>query len=129
PAGTARAFRLPVGVAVSGRVTDKRGLPVAAADWDAILESTSVIAATPTDNTTLDGSYRYVVAPGLYKLRLTPPVATGLDSVIIEHVALGRDTTINVDFAALGGGGGGAGGSPVGGSAPVGKPQHPPPAL
>jgi len=119
----ARDFTLPVGVAISGRVTDKRGLPVSAADWDAILESTNTTAATPTDNTTFDGSYRYVVARGLYKLRLTPPASSGLDSVVIQHVSLERDTTINVDYAALGGGGGGDG-SPVLRFGPAGNPTH-----
>ncbi|MEQ1833393.1 MAG: FlgD immunoglobulin-like domain containing protein, partial [Candidatus Eisenbacteria bacterium] len=60
--------------------------------------------------------------PGTYRLRLTPPVSTGLDSVVLRNVAITRDTTINVDYAALGGGGGGA--SPVIRFAPRGNPTH-----
>lgn len=99
-------FTVARGAVVSGRVTDARGLPVSGADWDAILES-GAGAATPNDNTELDGRYRYVVAPGLYRLRLTPPANSGLDSVVFRNVPIQRDTTINVDYAALGGGGGG----------------------
>ena len=115
-------FTVAVGVAVTGLVTDRLGLPVGQADWDAILEG-GAGAATPGDNTGFDGRYRYVVAPGLYRLRLTPPASSGLDSVVFRNVALGRDTTINVDYAALGGGGGN-GGSPVIRFAPQGNPTH-----
>lgn len=115
-------FTLAIGVTVSGLVTDRLGLPVGQADWDAILEG-GAGAATPGDNTEFDGHYRYVVAPGLYRLRLTPPASTGLDSVVFRNVALSRDTTINVDYAALNGGGG-TGGSPVIRFAPQGNPTH-----
>lgn len=115
-------FTVAVGAAVTGLVTDRLGQPVAQADWDAILES-GPGAATPGDNTGFDGRYRFVVAPGLYRLRLTPPASTGLDSVVFRNVAITRDTTINVDFAALGGGGGN-GGSPVVRFAPQGNPTH-----
>ena len=114
-------FTVSVGAIVTGSVTDKEGRPVGEADWDAILES-GAGAATPGDNTGFDGRYRFVVAPGIYRLRLTPPVSTGLDSVIFRNVAITRDTTINVDFAALSGGGGGT--SPVIRFAPVGNPTH-----
>lgn len=113
-------FTVAVGAIVSGSVTDALGRPVGQADWDAILES-GVGAATPGDNTGFDGRYRYVVAPGVYRLRLTPPASTGLDSVVFRNVAITRDTTINVDYAALSGGGGS---SPVIRFAPLGNPTH-----
>ena len=113
-------FMVAVGAIVSGSVTDALGRPVGQADWDAILES-GAGAATPGDNTGFDGRYRYVVAPGVYRLRLTPPASSGLDSVIFRNVAITRDTTINVDYAALGGGGGD---SPVIRFAPLGNPTH-----
>src|SRR5262249_51683148 len=50
------------------------------------------------------------------------PAATGLDTVVFENVAITRDTTINVDFAALGGGGGTA--SPIVRFGPSGNPMH-----
>lgn len=115
-----RDFTVARGVVVTGRVTDKVGQPVGQADWDAILEG-GPSAATPGDNTEFDGTYRYVVAPGIYRLRLTPPVSTGLDSVVFRNVALERDTVINVDYAALSGGGSG---SPVVRFAPQGNPTH-----
>jgi hypothetical protein len=65
----ARDFTLQIGVAVSGRVTDRLGLPVGLADWDAILEADGLGAATPNDNTEFDGTYRFVVAAGVYRLR------------------------------------------------------------
>lgn len=118
----ARDFTLQIGVAVSGRVTDRVGQPVALADWDAILEADGLGAATPNDNTEFDGTYRFVVAPGVYRLRVTPPTSSGLDSVVFRNVALVRDTTINVDYAALNGGG--AGSSPVVRFVPQGNPTH-----
>ncbi len=118
----AQDFTLAVGVVVTGRVTDKQGLPVGQADWDAIRESDGLGAATPGDNTGFDGRYRFVVAPGSYRLRVTPPTATGLDSVVFRNVALVRDTVIDVDYAALGTPGGD--GSPVVRFAPLGNPTH-----
>jgi hypothetical protein len=118
-----RDFTLAVGVAVSGHVTDERGLPVANGNWLAVLEATEQGAATPGDHTLPDGSYRWVVAPGVYRLKLTPPPGSGLDSVQFEHVSLARDTVINVDYAALNGGGGN-GGSPVIRFAPNQNPTH-----
>jgi protocatechuate 3,4-dioxygenase beta subunit len=112
-------FTLPRGVAVSGLVTDRQGRPVAQADWDAIAEGNGAIATTPNDNTGYDGRYRFVVTPGIYRLRLTPPASSGLDSVVFERVALVRDTTIVVDYAALTGAG-----SPVLRFAPAGNPTH-----
>lgn len=103
-------FTVSRGAIVTGLVTDTQGQPVGGADWDAILES-GAGAATPGDNTESDGRYRFVVAPGLYRLRLTPPTSTGLDSVVLRNVPIQRDTTINIDYAAFGGGGGT--GSPV----------------
>lgn len=118
----AQDFTLEVGVVVTGRVTDKQGLPVGQADWDAIREDNGLGAATPGDNTGFDGRYRFVVAPGLYRLRVTPPTATGLDTVVFRNVALVRDTVLDVDYAALGTPG--AGGSPVVRFAPLGNPTH-----
>src|SRR5204863_386766 len=69
-----------------------------------------------------DGRYRMVLVPGLYRLRLLPPASTGLDSVVFQNVAIGRDTTIDVDYAIQAGGGGGA--SPVVRFAPRGNPTH-----
>ena len=118
----AQDFTLAVGVVVTGRVTDTQGLPVGQADWDAIREDNGIGAATPGDNTNFDGTYRYVVAPGSYRLRVTPPTSTGLDSVVFRNVALVRDTVIDVDYAALGNAG--SGGSPVVRFAPLGNPTH-----
>lgn len=118
----AQDFTLAVGVAVTGRVTDKQGLPVGQADWDAIREADGLGAATPGDNTGFDGRYRFVVAPGTYRLRVTPPTSTGLDSVVFRNVALVRDTVIDVDYAALGSSG--DTGSPVVRFAPLGNPTH-----
>ncbi len=120
-ATVSRDFTVARGAIVSGLVTDALGRPVGAADWDAILES-GVGAATPGDNTGSDGRYRFVVAPGLYRLRLTPPIATGLDSVVLRNVPIARDTVINIDYAAFGGGG--SGGSPVVRFGPQRNPVH-----
>ena len=114
-------FTLDFGVAVSGTVTDKLGRPVAGANWLAAIEG-GAVAVTPNDKPDADGHYRFVVAPGLYKLRLTPPASSGLDSVVFNNVALARDTTINVDYAAIAGGS--AGSSPVVRFAPRGNPTH-----
>jgi len=118
-----RDFTVAVGVAVTGLVTNTQGRPVIAGDWDAILEADGVGAATPGDNTGIDGRYRFVVAPGTYRLRFTPPAGSGLDSVVFRNVALSRDTTINVDYAALGGGGG-PGASPIVRFSPTANPTH-----
>jgi len=115
-------FTLPVGAAVSGRVTDKLGNPIPHANWLVAEAETGAGAATPGDNTDLDGNYRWVVAPGVYRLKLGFPAATGLDTLYFENVPIARDTTIDVDFAALGGGGGG--GSPVLRFAPKSNPTH-----
>src|SRR5262245_14990060 len=77
-------FTLEIGAAVSGLVTDKQGRPVGEGDWDAILEATEQGAATPGDNTGLDGRYRFVVAPGTNRLRFTPPLSTGLDTLVFR---------------------------------------------
>jgi protocatechuate 3,4-dioxygenase beta subunit len=114
-------FTVAVGAVVTGTVTDKLGRPVAAADWDAVLVG-GATAVTPGDNTDFDGTYRFVVAPGLYRLRLLPPPSTGLDSVVFNNVDLSRDFTLDVDYAALSAGGGGA--SPVIRFKPKGNPTH-----
>ena len=116
-----QSFTVPFGAAVTGAVFDKLGRPVGNAKWTAFLESGAGVA-TPGSSTKFDGQYRCVLEPGLYKLRLTPPASTGLDSVILHNVAITRDTTIDVDYAVLAGGGSGA--SPVIRFAPRGNPTH-----
>jgi hypothetical protein len=116
-------FTLAVGAVVSGRVTDKQGFPIANGNWLAVLEATEEGAATPGDHTLPDGKYRFVLPPGVYRLKITPPASTGLDSVQFEHVSVTRDTVIDVDYAALSGGGGG-GGSPVVRFGPGHNPTH-----
>ncbi len=114
-------FTVALGATVTGSVTDKLGRPVAGADWDATLEG-GPNAVTPGDNTDFDGQYRFVVAPGLYRLRLLPPASAGLDSVVFDNVDVSQDLTLNVDYAALSGGGGGA--SPIIRFTPKGNPTH-----
>jgi hypothetical protein len=116
-----QSYTLVPGAGITGVVSDKAGRPIAKANWDVWLESGEA-AATPGDNTGLDGQYRMVLAPGLYKMRLTPPASTGLDSVVMHNVAISRDTTIDVDYAILTGGTGGS--SPVVRFAPRGNPTH-----
>jgi hypothetical protein len=116
-------FTLATGAVVSGRVTDKQGFPIVNGNWLAVVEATEEGAATPGDHTLADGSYRFVLAPGVYRLKLTPPASTGLDSVQFDHVTVARDTVIDVDYAALGGGGG-SGDSPVVRFGPGKNPTH-----
>jgi len=103
-----QSFVLPVGAVVSGLVSDKLGRPIAQANWLVADQVTGAGAATPGDNTGLDGRYRWVVVPGVYRLKLGFPAATGIDTVVFENVAISRDTTIDVDLAAVDGGGGGS---------------------
>lgn len=115
------SFTLPIGVAVTGLVTDKQGRPIPKAHWLVEEQATGAGAATPGDNTGLDGRYRWVVPPGFYRMKLAFLPSTGLDTVRFENVHIVQDTTINVDFAALGGG---SGGSPVVRFGPIGNPTH-----
>ena len=115
-------YTLPFGAAVTGVVSDKNGRPVSNAKWSVLDERTGAIAATPKPGSVFDGSYRLVLVPGLYRLRLAPPASTGLDSVVYQHVAISRDTTLDVDYAVLAAGPGGS--SPVIRFAPRGNPTH-----
>jgi len=115
-------FTLALGVAVSGRVTDRMGRPVSGADWDAVLEATGHSALTPGDRTGADGRFRFVVVPGTYRLRVSPPAGSGLDTLSFANVALASDTTLDVDYVVLSGGGPGS--SPVVYFAPVQNPTH-----
>jgi hypothetical protein len=118
----AQDFALALGVAVSGRVTDGMGRPLSGVDWDAVLEATGHTALTPGDRTGSDGRYRFVVVPGTYRLRVSPPVASGLDTLTFSNVALANDTTLDIDYVVLEGGG--PGGSPVVHFGPVRNPTH-----
>jgi hypothetical protein len=102
-ADRAQDLTLAVGVVVSGRVTDKMGHVVSGADWDVVSETTSESAFTPGDRSGADGRYRFVVALGSYRLRVIPPAASGLDTLTFRNVSLARDTTLDVDYAALSG--------------------------
>src|ERR1043166_1567001 len=117
-----RNFTLPFGAAVTGTVSDKSGRPVVNAKWTVTLQDSVAIVATPNSSSGFDGRYRMVLVPALYRLRLTPPASSGLDSVVIPNVAIRRDTTIDVDYAI--GSGGGSGSSPVIRFAPRGNPTH-----
>ena len=117
-----QSFTLPFGAAVTGVVSDKSGRPIVNAKWSVTLQDSATIVATPNSSSEFDGRYRMVLVPGLYRLRLLPPASTGLDSVVFQNVAIGRDTTIDVDYAIQAGGGGGA--SPVVRFAPRGNPTH-----
>ena len=105
-------FALARGIAVAGRVTDRMGRAVSGADWEAVSESTGERAFTPGDGSGADGRFRFVVAPGSYRLRVTPPSASGCDTVTFRNVTLARDTTLDVDYAARSGERG-PGGSPL----------------
>jgi len=115
------AFTLPIGAAVSGLVSDKQGRPIPHANWLVADQETGAGAPTPGDNTGPDGRYRWVVEPGHYRLKLAFPASTGLDTMVFQNVPIARDTTINVDLAAVGGG---SGGSPVVRFGPAGNPTH-----
>jgi hypothetical protein len=97
------------------------GRPLNGADWDAVLESTGHSALTPGDRTSTDGRFRFVVVPGTYRLRVSPPAASRLDTLTFEHVALANDTTLDVDYVVLSGS---PGSSPVVHFGPVRNPTH-----
>ena len=115
-------YTLAFGAAVTGVVSDKSGRPVSNARWSVLDEQTGAIAPTPNPVSRFDGSYRLVLERGRYRLRVAPAASTGLDSVVYEHVAISRDTTLDVDYAILAGGPPGS--SPVIRFAPRGNPTH-----
>ena len=94
-------FALQTGRVVSGEVRDRRGLPLAAADWDAALESSGASVPTPYDNTDADGRFRIVLPPGTFRLTLTPPAGSGLDTLVFRNVMVSGDTTLDVRYDRL----------------------------
>ena len=101
----ARTFTLPIGAVVTGSVLDRRGRPVVGADWDVAEETASIGVPTPGDNTDSNGDFRFVVSPGSFKLTLSPPAGSGLDTLVYRNVPIARDTVFTVDYSALGGSG------------------------
>lgn len=84
------------GFVVIGRVTDRFGAPVAAADWDVTDEQTGERIVTPEDDTDPDGRYRLVIPTGSYRFSLVPPAGSGVDSLRLEGVRVNADTVIDV---------------------------------
>ena len=101
PAGTdllaARVAAVPVpgsplsitlldGTAVSGRVTDGAGVP----QWQARLEATDAVTGdlVQLSRTRIDttGAFRFVVPPGAFDLKVSPPLGSPLSAVTIPHV-------------------------------------------
>lgn len=91
---------LPDGFLLTGEVRDLRGLPLASADWDAAFESSGTSIPTPNDNTDADGRFRLVLPAGTFRLTLTPPPGSGLDSLVLNSVGVQRDTVVDVRYGA-----------------------------
>lgn len=89
---------LETGFVVTGEVRDPRGLPLAAADWDAALEPGGTSVPTPYDNTDGEGRFRLVLPAGTLRLTLTPPAGSGLDTLVLEDVVVSGDTTMLVRY-------------------------------
>lgn len=99
-------FVLEQGQVLSGVVRDRNGQMLVGADWDAAEEPKGTSVPTPNDNTGADGAYALVLTPGRYRLTLTPPQGSGLDTLVFRDVVVSRDSTLDVDYRFVGGGGG-----------------------
>ncbi len=70
--------RLPRGFALTGRVLDTSGQPVAGADIDVDTAAAGIRVFTPHDNTDATGRFRVLVPAGNYTVSVEPPVSSGL---------------------------------------------------
>ncbi len=111
---------LETGVLVSGRVTDREGRAIAGADWDAADAFTGTSVPTPGDNTDADGRFALVLPPGRYRLTLSPPASSGLDTLVFDDVEVQQDRAFDYSYA--------TGGAPAPPASlrlvPLGTPSH-----
>ncbi len=98
-------FTLPFGLLVSGRVFDRRGLPLEGADWDVADAATQTSVPTPDDNTDFDGRFAFALPEGIYRMTLNPPLASELEPIVLPDVHVGRDTVIDATYVLPGAGG------------------------
>lgn len=90
---------LEAGLVMSGRILDPDGDPLVAADWDVADQTTGTSVPTPGDNTDADGRYALVLAPGRYRMTLSPPAGLGLDTLVFQDVAIAADTTFDFQYS------------------------------
>lgn len=86
------------GVLFGGRVTDRDGAPLEGADWDVATEETGTSVPTPGDNTDADGRFALVLPAGAYRLTLSPPAGSALDTLVFRNFTVSADTTFDWSY-------------------------------
>lgn len=101
-ASAALDITLQSGVLFGGRITDRDGAPLEGADWDVATEATGTSVPTPGDNTDADGRFALVLPAGEYRLTLSPPAGSGLDTLVFRNVGVSADTTFDWTYGTTG---------------------------
>jgi hypothetical protein len=97
---TINFFNLPLGLSLSGTVTNLSATGVAGVDLDVKHASTGVELLTPFDDTDSSGDYEVIVPTGVFDIEYKPPVATRLAPVARSAVSITADTVIDVTVPA-----------------------------
>ncbi len=99
-ADTTLDVQLPRGYAIAGQVTSPSGFGVTAVDLDVLNEATGERFSPPGDLTNFLGLYQLTVAAATYSVFFTPPVSTHLVPVVLPHVTVNADVTLDVRLSA-----------------------------
>jgi len=94
---------LDTGPTLSGQVRARDGRPLAGADWDVFDAITGASLYTGDDDTDESGHYAITLPDGLYRLVLTPPPASGLDTLGFDAFTIVADRVFDVDFSRVSG--------------------------
>ncbi|NOT33666.1 MAG: hypothetical protein HOP12_05780 [Candidatus Eisenbacteria bacterium] len=89
---------LTSGFEVTGTLTGPFGEPVVDGDLDVVEETSGSSVVTPDDNTDERGSFRLVLPAGRFRLTVSPPSGSTLDTLIASGVTVTRDTTLQLRY-------------------------------
>lgn len=82
------------GIAITGKVVDDAGDPIAGVDLDLALSATGAAVVTTRDDTDANGDFLVIVAPDTYDLFFRPAFSTGKAPALLGDVDASESTDV-----------------------------------